>query len=306
MNLKEQQYVCTLARCQTISKAAEELYISPSALSVYISNLEKYLGISLFLRTGRSFVLTPIGEEYVSRARKMLEMKDEFDCLVDHARRKAHPSIRIGIQQRRAISIAPELLKRFMEEYPDVEIIFRDGNQEELAAMYREGTVDFVVTMYRDELADVTYRELAKEQVLVALPADHPANAYAYQEDGDDYLHLDMIHLDRETFILPTMAQSMRKTAERIFEQNHIRPRRILEVAHFDIIISMVELGLGIGFNRLGYIKKMSRFQNVRYYYIGRDSFYSRLILAYRKGRVLTECENRLIEILYETVRKQY
>ena len=120
MNLKEQQYVCTLARCQTISKAAEELYISPSALSVYISNLEKYLGISLFLRTGRSFVLTPIGEEYVSRARKMLEMKDEFDCLVDHARRKAHPSIRIGIQQRRAISIAPELLKRFMEEYPDV------------------------------------------------------------------------------------------------------------------------------------------------------------------------------------------
>lgn len=40
MNLKEQQYVCALARCQTISKAAEELYISPSALSVYISNLE--------------------------------------------------------------------------------------------------------------------------------------------------------------------------------------------------------------------------------------------------------------------------
>lgn len=85
--------------------------------------------------------------------------------------------------------------------------------------MYREGTVDFVVTMYRDELADVTYRELAKEQVLVALPADHPANAYAYQEDGDDYLHLDMIHLDRENFILPTMAQSMRKTAERIFDR---------------------------------------------------------------------------------------
>lgn len=67
MNLKEQQYVSTLARCQTISKAAEELYISPSALSVYISNLEKYLGISLFLRTGRSFVLTPIGEEYRKR-----------------------------------------------------------------------------------------------------------------------------------------------------------------------------------------------------------------------------------------------
>ena len=62
MNLKEQQYVCTLARCQSLSRAAEELFISPSALSVYISNLEKYLGVRLFERTGRgkAFVLTSI------------------------------------------------------------------------------------------------------------------------------------------------------------------------------------------------------------------------------------------------------
>ena len=76
MNLKEQQYVCTLARCQSLSRAAEELFISPSALSVYISNLEKYLGVRLFERTGRgkAFVLTSIGEEYVVRAEKMLEL----------------------------------------------------------------------------------------------------------------------------------------------------------------------------------------------------------------------------------------
>lgn len=81
MNLKEQQYVCTLARCQSLSRAAEELFISPSALSVYISNMEKYLGVRLFERTGRgkAFVLTSIGEEYVVRAEKMLELKAEFD-----------------------------------------------------------------------------------------------------------------------------------------------------------------------------------------------------------------------------------
>ena len=67
--------------------------------------------------------------------------------------------------------------------------------------------MDFVVTMYRDVTGRCNLPGTAKEQVLVALPADHPANAYAYQEDGDDYLHLDMIHLDRETFILPMMAR---------------------------------------------------------------------------------------------------
>ena len=65
MNLKEQQYVCTLARCQSLSRAAEELFISPSALSVYISNLEKQLGIQLFDRIGKQFTLTYAGELYV-------------------------------------------------------------------------------------------------------------------------------------------------------------------------------------------------------------------------------------------------
>ena len=120
MNLKEQQYVCTLARCQSLSRAAEELFISPSALSVYISNLEKYLGVRLFERTGRgkAFVLTSIGEEYVVRAEKMLELKAEFEGLVENELHRSHPAIRVGIQQRRAISVVPEALRRFMETLP--------------------------------------------------------------------------------------------------------------------------------------------------------------------------------------------
>ena len=67
MTLKEQLYVCTLARCQTITKASEELCISQPALSTYISNLEKVLGARLFQRTGKMFLLTPIGEANLKR-----------------------------------------------------------------------------------------------------------------------------------------------------------------------------------------------------------------------------------------------
>lgn len=306
MNLKEQLYVCTLARCQTISKASEELYISSSALSVYVSNLEKYLGVRLFERTGRAFVLTSIGEEYVIRAEKMLELKEEFDGLVEEALQKGHPAIRIGIQQRRAISIVPTVLKQFMTEYPDVEVVFRDGTQDELVEMYRKGTVDFLVSVFRDELSDACYREIAQEQVLLALPKEHPANAYAYDKPGDAYPHMDMKHLDRETFILPSQSQSMRMTANRIFEQAGIRPKHIIEIRHFDVIISMVEQGLGIGFNRRGYIRDMERFKDVRYYLIGPAPFCSKLVLAYRKGHMLSECEERLLEILARAIRDRY
>ena len=78
---------------------------------------------------------------------KMLELKAEFEGLVENELHRSHPAIRVGIQQRRAISIVPEVLQRFMEKYPDVEVIFRDGNQAELMKMFQEGSVDYMISV---------------------------------------------------------------------------------------------------------------------------------------------------------------
>lgn len=307
MNLKEQQYVCTLARCRNLSRAAEALFISPSALSVYISNLEKNLGVPLFKRVGKekSFVLTPIGEEYVERAEKMLELKAEFDDLLEKEQRKSDPVIRVGIQQRRAISMVPEVLARFKERYPDVELVFRDLIVEDLKQMFKENAVDFMISNFLEELPDTVYQEIAKEPVLLALPDTHPAIWYAYPVEGDAFLHLDLSHLDWETFIVPLPNQSMRRTADRLFRENHIHPKRLIEIAHFDIIMSMVNQGMGVGFNRLGYLPDMQKFEHVRYFLINQEAETSGFKLAYRKGHTLSDCERALIEIIEETVRKK-
>lgn len=306
MNLKEQLYVCTLARCRTISRAAEELYISPAALSIYISNLEKYLGVRLFDRTGKSFVLTAMGEEYVKRAEKMLEMKAEFDGILERRLNQGAETIRIGIQQRRAISIVPELMNRITKEYPDIEVVFKDGNLDELSRMYKEGMVDIMVSMFLDEFGDADYEEVAREPVLVALFKDHPANEMAYEVPGDKFKHLDMKYLDRETFILPRKSQSMGMTAVRILEQARIRPGKIIEIGHFDVIMGMVNLGMGVGFNRAGYIRDMDRFENVRYYLIGENPYCSPLLMVTRKGHVSSECEKHIKEILIDIIQKSY
>lgn len=304
MNLKEQQYVCTLARCRNLSRAAEALFISPSALSVYISKLEKSLCVPLFKRVGKekSFVLTSIGEEYVQRAEKMLEMKAEFDDLLKREQKKEQPVIRIGIQQRRAISMVPEVLARFKERYPDVELVFHDLVVADLKQMFKENAIDFMVSNFLEELPDTVYHEIAKEPVLLALPDTHPAIQYAYSVEGDAFQHLDLSYLDWETFIVPLPDQSMRRTVDRIFRENHIHPKRLIEIGHFDIIMSMVNQGMGVGFNRLGYLSDMQRFEHVRYFLINREAETSSFRLAYRKGHVLSDCEQHLISIIEETI----
>lgn len=301
MNLKEQLYVCTLARCQTISKAAEELYISQPALSVYISNLEKYLGMKLFERTGKCFILTPIGEEYVERAEKMLQLKAEFDQLVEIAAGKTRGRVRVGIQQRRAITTVPRVMSTFLKEYPDIDVVFKEGQHGDLVKMYLDNAVDLLLCVYKDELPDTKYIEMGKDQVLVALPASHPANENVYEVKGERFRHLDLKCLDREVFILPQKGQSLRVTAERIMEQAQIKPGRIIEIRNFETIMSMVDSGIGVGFNRRSYIGMLERYGNINYYLFGDKPYCSRLVIAYRKGYVFEPYTKRLVELL-----KQY
>lgn len=304
MNLKEQLYVCTLAKCGTISKAAEELYISPPALSVYLSNLEKYLGVRLFERTGKSLVPTSMGREYVERAEKMLQMKEDFELLLEQSSGKCKGSLRVGIQHRRAISIAPYLMVHFLKEYPDINLIIKEGVYDELVQMYQTNAIDFLIYTCADELPDTTYVDLGEEHVLLVLPEHHPANASTWWKEGEHFPHLDPSFLTDEVFVLPIKKQSLRSTAERILEQYRIRPKRIIEIRYFETAMSMVDQGVGIGFNRSGYIQGMDRFPGVRYCLIGDVPYSARLVLAYRKGRNLAPHMERLIELIKEHINK--
>ena len=67
MNLKEQEYVCALAENGTITAAAKELFISQPALSIYINNLEKSLGVRLFERVGKQLSLPMRGSSMWKR-----------------------------------------------------------------------------------------------------------------------------------------------------------------------------------------------------------------------------------------------
>ena len=103
MNLKEQTYICTLARCGTITKAAEELFITAPALSMFLSNLEKNLGVRLFSRTGKTLEPTPIGWEYIQHASQMLLLKEDFDRKLRKEDDMQKRTVRIAVQERRAI-----------------------------------------------------------------------------------------------------------------------------------------------------------------------------------------------------------
>lgn len=79
MNLKERPMSVCWRNAETLQEQQRGFLISQPALSIYISSLEKSLGIRLFERVGKKFVLTCAGEPYAEKARKMLALEAEFD-----------------------------------------------------------------------------------------------------------------------------------------------------------------------------------------------------------------------------------
>ena len=145
MDLKEQKYVCTLAECKSLTRASERLYISQPALSLYINNVEKILGARLFERNGRKFELTWLGKQYVEKASQMLELERQFEAVRRQTERENAGQVRIGIAQRRGIWFLPAVLSVYEREWPQVDVVIREGNLADLTIMLKNRELDLVI-----------------------------------------------------------------------------------------------------------------------------------------------------------------
>lgn len=157
--IKQIKYFQAVVRCNSFTDAAEECFISQSAISQQIQALEHELGVKLLNRANRRFTLTPAGEHFYQ---KSLVLLADYERL-------CRETIRIANQDRAELRIGylksysgPEFrlaIGKFSEKYPDVSVQIMNGNHEELYDALRNGDVDAVLSDQRRAFSD-EYRNL--------------------------------------------------------------------------------------------------------------------------------------------------
>jgi DNA-binding transcriptional LysR family regulator len=125
-----------------ISRAAEVVHRSQSAVSMQIKTLESALGKPLFVRKPRGVTLTQDGEVLLTFARRMLTLRDEAWAAV--VRPDVTGRVVIGVPDDYASSLLPSILKKFSATYPKVEIQVVGLPSLALAPMVKDGSVDLV------------------------------------------------------------------------------------------------------------------------------------------------------------------
>ena len=300
MDLREQKYVCTLAEYGNLTRAAERLYISQPALSIYITNLEKNLGIPLFDRNGKKFILTYAGERYVEKARTMLQLEQEFNDEVYTIVREQAGRLRLGISQKRACFFLPPVISEYEEKWPDIDLVIRDGNLYDLNKMLKNGELDLLVMNRMPETSAMETELLFQEELLLAVPVRHPLNEKAMYDPDSRYRKLAPEVLNGETLILQTPFQSTRKIEDQILSKYQITPGRIRVIRSIETSVQMAAEGLGITFVREGYTRNFHYPKPVNYYTLDIENHKRDVIVAYKKGDALPEYMHAMVELLKE------
>ena len=147
--LKQLKYFQSVVRRNSFSEAAEENFISQSAISQQVQALERELGFPLLERKNRSFTLTPAGAYFYQ---KSLLLTADYERMCSEAARIAkgdRASLKIGYLRCYTGAEFHRALEIFSEKHPDVEVSVVYGNHEELYGLLRSGEADLVLNDQR-------------------------------------------------------------------------------------------------------------------------------------------------------------
>ncbi|MGH8417079.1 MAG: LysR family transcriptional regulator [Pseudomonas sp.] len=226
-----------VAHSGSFAKAAVELNLSPSALTVQIQQLEEWLGVTLLERSPRQVSLTAAGQNNRGPMEKLLL---DLDNIVSGSRDLA--ALRRGVVTIAALpsmcsGALPPILKSFREQFPGVEVRLRDVVAQRIDALVREGEVDFGLGVRARMSHGLDFQVVMVDRLSLFVPQEHPL---ALRRS------IPLSLLAGEPIILTGRDSSVRERVEQLFAEEGLALTPGLEANYMSTVMALVRQGLGM------------------------------------------------------------
>ncbi|MGI6029555.1 MAG: LysR substrate-binding domain-containing protein [Candidatus Heteroscillospira sp.] len=246
MDTKALEYILEIARCRSVTRAAEALGISQSALSQILLRVERETGMSLFTRQKRALKLTEAGELYVDAAKNIIDIKNRLSADLKDLSNSRH--LRIGVTSHWGMRMMKEILPCFYEKFPDVTIELKQYNYSTLRDEYLSYRVDIAAGTLSSRDSQPENCELLREEEMVLITSrNHPfAKKHADIRKITDAILLR--DLDGVSFIRSALGSTARDLEDELFARAGMTMRTFCEVTDYTAFVSLVEANLGFAF----------------------------------------------------------
>lgn len=238
MELRQLQYFVKVAGKEHVTQAAEELHVAQSAVSRQIHQLERELGVELFMQKGRNLQLTAVGQLFCSRVETILKDLDRAVAEVHEFLDPEQGEIRLGFPHSLGIHLLPAIIAEFKRRFPNVKFRLKQGMYTTLIRDVVTAEVDLAfISPLPEQHEQVDGKVLLTEELYAILPPGHrlaERKEIALQELKDD------------KFILFSKGYSLRPIVLHACLEAGFTPKIAFEGEETDTIRGLVAAGMGV------------------------------------------------------------
>ncbi len=227
-----------LARLGSFTRAAQELFLTQSAISHAIKALEEQAGCRLFERAGRRVTLTQSGEQFLRHVEKILgEMKAARRGL-DELSRWGHGRLRLGASTTACQYILPTVLREFKQSFPKCVISIDPGDHARQLDLLLGSRIDLALMLEPEGVKELAFVPLFADEMRFLVAPAHPwARAGRVARDN----------FEEQTLILYNHTSYTFRMVKDYFRDEGLPLANVLELGSMEAIKELVKIGLGVG-----------------------------------------------------------
>lgn len=221
MQINEIQAFVAICEQGSFRAAAETLHLTQPAISKRLSSLEARLGHRLLDRVGRGSVLTEAGRAYLPHARRLLVEVENSRRALDNLSAEVSGRLGLALSHHIALHRIPPVLRRFMRDFPQVEVDIQFLDSETACRSVANGHLELaIITLPEPPIAGLEQREIWPDPMRVYVAPDHPLAALkhptpqaladwpALLPDASTYTHRIVAHALKPFAVLPHVLQT--------------------------------------------------------------------------------------------------
>ncbi len=256
MDFKQLEYIIKIAEENNITRAAEKLFITQSALNQQLLRLEKELGTPLFYRSRTNWRPTEAGEVYLENAREIMQIKHRTYSIISDIAATKKGNLSVGFTPGRGIDMFTSVYPDFHRQYPDIAVEPHEMSVHLQQQQIAKGELDigFMTLRESDRTGDV-YQVICQEEIVAVIPDGHPLSATAAPA-GEPLAQLDLSLLKYEPFVIMYRESTSRRLTDSIFRECGFSPSVLFETSSTATIATLVRSRICCGLIPYYYVQK--------------------------------------------------
>ncbi len=237
MEIKHLRLIKAVAEEGNLTKATQRLFLSQSALSHQLKEIETIVGTPVFLRLNRKLTLTDAGEVLFETANRVLKELEQSQVAIKRSLKDNFGSIQLCTECYTCYYWLPSIIKQYSIEYPNVEVEIQTDRIDNPLEQLVDADLDLAIVLRRVDSPNIHYEKLMDDELLLVVSTDNPLakKKYASANDFKDQ-------------VLFTHNRNYQQTSlyEQLLIPASVFPERVHYIQITDAILEMVSANLGI------------------------------------------------------------